>query len=596
MREACIILFVNFPNFSFDSPEFIWLIVSLIAIFLVLSISILVLILFLHQEKNHSTTLKDNSSSARIYVLDVKNDIVTYFNKSALKKMKKSSIVDFYNQFSANDRIGLVKWIGDLLNPKIKTNNYLEINVIERKKRRLVYSILQVQKIDYEQQLIHIESYLLRIKNSTNEKSRRFLRFSTQEAFHKAIFNSSYKKGVTFAIDLFYKNPEHRKQEFPRLAYAQVKNFVLNYATNRRLIMDYSNRQLIITDLDLATNSQTLRFIAELKSHINRILTISAFADEITFLFAIVNNKTFPKDSEKIISAVVQTAQLSEDGDQQIYWYDPDRSLEISNEQNIYRTEVERIIRDNKLKFKYRPVYNSERNRVIGYELFVKPDENTIFESIQSLKNYALKTGDDKELFSSIAKKGISRFIQEKDGVSLRLFFPLSYKERVYVARTFSYIQKIKESHIVLVFSHNELSHLIARDESNIIDFIHNLKVKGYETALSFDDYEQPFSKSFYQAFDYYIINAPYSFTDKNGQKQLASLRMFAEKLLHNNKNIITTNVVNWDNVELLIRIGLGNISSDVIAEASEMLLPIPHKSITKIKRIVESQGDKYGK
>lgn len=587
---------MNFLSSFFDNINHIWLIVILIAILVIILIIVLINILFHHGEKKYTTFLDEYSSSVRVYVLNIKDDFVTYFNKSSLKQMKKSSIVDFYNQFASEDRIGLIKWVGNLLDTKSNVNDYLEINVFERKKKRLVYSVLQVQKIDYENQIIHLESYLLRIHNSKNKKNQKSLHFSSQEAFSKAISNSSYKKGATFAIDLFYKKPEQRKEEFPRLAYAQVKNFILNYATSRRLIMDYSPRTLIITDLDLATNSQTLRFIAELKSYINRILTISAFSDEISFLFSLVSNKTFPKDAEKIIAAVISTAQLSEDGEQQICWYDPDRGLEISNEQNIYRTEVERIIHNNKLTYKYRPVYNSEKGRVMGYELSVNPSENNIFESIKSLKNYAIKTGDDKELFSSIAKKGISRYIQEKDGVSLRLFFPISYKERIYVARTFSYIQKIKESHIVLVFYHTEISHLISYDETNIVEAVRNFKAKGYEVALLFDDYEQPFSKSFYQVFDYYIINAPYSFTDKNGQKQLSNLRVFAEKLLHNNKTIITTNVVNWDNVELLIRIGLGNISSDSIAEGNEMLLPVPPKSISKIKKIVESQGDKYGK
>ena len=45
-----------------------------------------------------------------------------------------------------------------------------------------------------------------------------------------------------------------------------------------------------------------------------------------------------------------------------------------------------------------------------------------------------------------------------------------------------------------------------------------------------------------------------------------------------------------------MIRIGLAIVSSDSVAPTDEMILPISQKSIAKIKKVVQTQGDKYGK
>ena len=166
----------------------------------------------------------------------------------------------------------------------------------------------------------------------------------------------------------------------------------------------------------------------------------------------------------------------------------------------------------------------------------------------------------------------------------------------MYVVRTLSYIQKIKETHVVIVLEEREILNLVSRDVNDVLETIHNFKIKGYDVALMFSNYDLPFSRDFYSAFDYFVIDSSDSLTIKTSNEKLSNFYAFAEKLIHLHKTIIASNIANWDNVELMIRLGLPILSSDAISEPSEMILPIPQKSLKKIQKILENQGVRYGK
>ena len=568
------------------AASFLLLVLALVIVFIVNSSRI-------HRGDNEISDLK---TTTRVFIVDVKNDRVKYFDRVRLHVVRTCSLVQFYNHFAAKDRLALIEWIGDVLNQKTKTKPYLELNVVDHAKQRLTYSILQLHKVDFDNQILHLESFLLRIKNNFEPRRKTYIRFSTNDSFSKTILASHPNKGVTICLDLFYKNPDQRSNQVPHLVFAQVRNHMMNYVLPSRPVLVYNDHQIILSDLKISNRSQVVRFLTELRINISRLLMISSNFDDIDFIFAVVTNRSFPRNPEKLLTIASTTAELLRDSGQKICYYTPELALELNTDNDLYRTEVERIIHDNRISFKYRPVYNTNSKRVIGYEAIILPDDSTMFESLTALKNYAIKTGDDRELFSSITRKAISRFIQEKDGVSLRIFYPISYKERMYVVRTLSYIQKIKETHVVIVLEEREILNLVSRDVNDVLETIHNFKIKGYDVALMFSNYDLPFSRDFYSAFDYFVIDCSDSLTIKTSNEKLSNFYAFAEKLIHLHKTIIASNIANWDNVELMIRLGLPILSSDAISEPSEMILPIPQKSLKKIQKILENQGVRYGK
>ena len=113
--------------------------------------AVIIIVLFAisnHRDENHNKEIRDLSNSLRIFVIDVQNDTVRYFNSAHLRERKTSSITSFYNQFSSRERENLINWVGHLLENDEATPKFLEVNVYIQASRQTATSILEVQKID----------------------------------------------------------------------------------------------------------------------------------------------------------------------------------------------------------------------------------------------------------------------------------------------------------------------------------------------------------------------------------------------------------------------------------------------------------------
>ena len=129
--------------------ELVMIVVAAFAFFA----AIVIIILFAiskHRDENHDKEIRDLSNSLRIFIVDVPNDAVRYFNSAHLRERKTSSITAFYNQFSSKERENLINWIGNLLDQSTNTPRYLEVNVYIKSSKQSATSILEVQKIDFK--------------------------------------------------------------------------------------------------------------------------------------------------------------------------------------------------------------------------------------------------------------------------------------------------------------------------------------------------------------------------------------------------------------------------------------------------------------
>ena len=116
--------------------ELIMLIVGGVAL-LAMVVVIILFAISNHRDENHDKEIRNLSNSLRIFVIDVKNDTVRYFNSAHLRERRTSSITSFYNQFSSRERENLINWVGHLLENDDETPKFLEVNVyIEASKQR----------------------------------------------------------------------------------------------------------------------------------------------------------------------------------------------------------------------------------------------------------------------------------------------------------------------------------------------------------------------------------------------------------------------------------------------------------------------------
>jgi hypothetical protein len=566
---------------SFDIQQILLLsiiglaVISLIAVIIMFGVSN-------HKDENHFREIKDLSNSLRVFVIDIQNDTVKYFNSAHLRDRKTSSITSFYNQYKSKEREMLINWIGNLLEDNEETPKFLEIGVYIRSSKRTVTSILEVQKIDFKKQLIFIESHLLPTTFKGKHKGDK-PEFVKKEYLFKKI-SLSNGKGATYALNFYNKHT--KTADISQLVYADLRDIMVGFSSETVFVTEEKFGQILVTNLDVKGKLEISAFVDTLKARINRFLLIKSHSDDIEYTIGVIKNSENFRDGQTLIKNALMVSDLTKDTENQVAYFDDIKTMLIDDQGKQFRTDVQEVIEDNKLRYYFQPIYNVDRNRVVAYQSSVVPYDS-YFHEIDTLKNYAMRTEDDKVLFSTITKNVISRFIQEKNDDHVLLFFPVSFNEINFVNRSLGHTSGVNDIHIVLVLKERDLSALPDEyEEETLINTIRSFKSKGYAVALEIDDAILTLSPTLYGSFDYFNLSVATHISKKNAGRNLPSFQGLIEKLLHYEKPIVALDIQSWDIVELVYRLGVSNICSDAIAPPNENIMPIQRKIITKIKNL----------
>ncbi len=531
-----------------------------------------------HQESLHSKEIKDLSNKTRIYVIDVENDTVNYFNSDRLKERKTSSITVFYNLYESKDRETLINWVGDLLDPNISAPKYLEIKIYSRSSRQYYPTILEVQKIDVKKQLIYIESHILQTGFQAHKKGTK-LAFTERETFNKRILMSN-GKGATYFFNFY--NLVTKNSNISQLIYADLRDIILTYANENILAVEENVGQILLTNFNVKGKEEILSFLDIVRTKLNRLLLIKSYSD-ISLSVGIIENSESFRDVDTLVKNVTAVSNLCKDIDEQTAFFSESKMLLTEEQSNQYRTDVQNIIAENKIRYLFQPIIDVDRNKVVAYKASAVPIDS-FFEDLASLKTYAKRTEDDKDLFSTLTKNTISRFVQEKDGENLKLFYPLSFNELSYASNTLSRTDGVNDVNIVLVLYEKDLANLPDDyEDKTLIDLILSFKSKGYSVALEIDDDILTLSPDIYNVFDFFNLSVATHISKKNTGTTLPTFQGLIEKLLHYNKPLIALDIQSWDILELVYRLGVSRICSDSVALPAENIMPIQKKILTKI-------------
>ena len=556
-------------------------------LFVLLLAAAIVLTFFLSKRSDiiFAGKIQDSSNSIRVFRLDIQNDRTDYYNASSIRRRRSSSLTNFYNMFPSNERERLIDWIGALLDKDSGAPQTLEISVIVRRNRKKYFTLLQVTKIDYEHQIIHLESHLLRFMNVSRSKRNNegFYKFSTQTGLSAAL-KAKPNRGFTCCVKFFRKNS---MEKITRLDFVTIKNALVPFISKDRLMIEYGEDEIFICDFKASIRGQVVQALHMVETEARRRMSVHASVDYLQYSIGVVENRLVGSDLEKIIEEGEKLAATAlEEGVSYLFYEEDGEGAQRVSSQN-YRTEVERIIYDKRFQYLYRPVYDVGRQRVIGYQSIIKPLDS-FFGSIEELKNYAYKTNDDRELFSTLARNAISRFIQQKSEKNHTLFFDVTYNEMAFVARTLSHIQGIKETKVVICINEQDFLDLPSMSTDSIIAMVTNLRSNGYPAALRIKDKSDlTLLPKIYETFDYFIIESDTQINSRSFNL-LPILQNLIENLLKFNKTLVAEDMLSWDAVELLVRLGVEIVSSDVIGPSDENVLPIAKKTTMKLDKIIE--------
>lgn len=567
-------------------PAFLSAFIVSLVLFLALVILTIVFIINRKREQNFSVTIKDQSNSMRVFKVDLKEGTVLYFSRSNLKNKRLLSLEQFYEQFHFEDRKKLREWIEDFFDERRKQPPmYLEADVTISKSHKTNYSLLEVIHFNKEAKVIHIESHILRYTIPKNKvKTTRGL-IPTIEMMNK-YFIMNKPTGTTFLIR-FYLN-EHQSEhanKSNRIIFSQLKDQLFPFASNKssRHLIEVDENDIAFIDFRLNKRQDAIYMSHVLAHTIKQFISLNSLSSQVIFSIGVVENKTFPSDLEKIIDKGIETALVAKNKREDIAFYE-----DVQNEDklsSVYAKEINSIIKDKAISYRYRPILDVNKNDIIGYFSYAKP-LHSVFTTSYEIREYAMLNGQQKMVFSVIARNLISKFISMRGEDSNRLFFECFYQDKEQIFNVIKHVNRVKEIKLVLLFDEKDLAKF-AQDSEDIINTFLSFKKENWEIALSLSGHDLLLSSELYKMFDHFVVGSSFNQEFmRYPSKVRLSFQSTIEKLLRYKKPIIATNLIGWNTIELMIKLGIRYISSDDLANADEMILPIERKKLHKIEQI----------
>lgn len=560
-----------------------------LTILLLLAAIIIAVIAYIVSEVSTSrfkASLKEQSSSVRIFIIDGEKNEVTFFNIANLRDVRTQTMGEFYQKFPLAEQKKVIGWINALFDGEEGTPDFLEANVSDNSVRKQYSSMLQVSAIDRKKKRIHLQSFLLKGINSRKGDSDLNRGTSTTKEFAAAIASNSKRRGVTVVYRFAYKKISDSNKEIDPILYKQLQNALSPLAGGKRQLVRFSGNELILSDLRVAEKEKAILFASEGLMSLNRYLSINGLNNKISLNAGVLMHRDMDtQDAEAIIQTARGMAKEAADSEQKILVYRRGHLADSSFSDSSYRSEVERIISEKKLIYLFRPIWSTVENKIMGYFLQVQPDDSA-FSDIAELKEYATGSGDDRALFATIAKTVVPRFVSERGDPSQKLFFRVRTEERGYMLQVFSRISNTKDSHTIFLFDEVDIrGRFDPTNPDALITDMKAIKAKGFEVGLFLNSGELLLANQLYSAFDYFVCGFSFTGAASNMDASIRSkLHALVEKLLKYDKPIIATDAVDWPSIEILVRSGLNYISSDVFAPYDEIPKPASLKAIKKIQ------------
>ena len=566
--------------------------IFLLVLLLLVAAIVLLIITFGTSEKKHKLfkeELNEQNNSVRVYIIDLPNNKVRYFNAIDLGNVRTIDLSSFYQQFPLSEQRKVIDWIKAVLDPDEKAPDHLEADVTISRTRKQYFSLLQIDHVDTEKGILHVQSFLLKYLSLNKQgKGSKTKQLSSIKDYNDAIHaNKGKRKGITACYSFRYKKGSDRDRPIDRLILDHLKNALSPLLEGKRLLLSPSDNEIVLCDTLIYERQKASYLLRQGISLIMTYLSVNGYLSKIETRVGAVWHRDGGEHPEEILEKARNTAKYAFDTKEVIFFYEKGRDTLPVLGDSSYRSEIERIINDKKLSFFFRPIYSVTEEKVIGY--FTKSEPfDTYFETMEDIKNYASRSGDAEALFSTIFRRTLPLFLSERIDANQTLFFPVRMDDISFMLRVVARSPKAKEAHIVFLFSESDLrAHIDFNNPEPFLGDLTLIKAKGHAVALYINENELGLPTVVYPAFDHFACSfaLPASSMEMDTRVRM-QLHALPERLLKYGKPIIAADVENWSAIDIIIHSNLTLFSSDVIGKYTEMIEPISPKSLKKLKDI----------
>ena len=541
----------------------------------------------------YSQLIQDQCYTIRIFVINVKKNTVTYFNRSDIKTKKTIDISTFYQHFHPNDIEKVKSWIFSICMNVKTADQFIEADILKNRGKGSSFSLLKLIKYNPNVGLIHLESHLLRYITPVNAVVKKKKKGNgliagvvKRSVMESVITKSKSKAGFTFAIKFIY-----HKQKM--LAHDKIERFMLMTLKNEiypflkvnktpRQLIEENDNEVLLFDLKISLKEDALLLANSIAHALKKCIGVNGFQDSLTFCIGIVENVNYYQDFALLISKAKDAAILASQSEQQILLYRS--TFEEQTSVVKYKYSINEMIKNKDLRFLFRPIIDVAKNNIMGYFQYTKA-YNTPVSNFVELSKFASKSYENRNLLAFTAKQVFPKFMSEKKGKNPKLFFHASLLDVDNLLEIFPQIPSSKSAKVVVMFDEQEVDDLSYKQEELKEKFT-KLKNEGYEIAMFIKDKNLILDPSIYYEFDYFVAGASMVAEIRKNNRVRVSIHNLIEQLLKYHKPIIVTDLEGWQAIELIIKSGISLISSETILASNDMIIDIDKRKMSKLETI----------
>ena len=582
---------------DFTDVNFIIFLVVIIVLGVSLAVIIFLYVLRVYSDDKFKLQVDYESTTTRIYIVDVKNNKIVQLNKSDLANKVTYDLFSFYTSFHPNDSDRVKDWIYRICVDYKNADEYLEADISLDSNKRFSFALLRLLSYNANSGLIHLESHILKyitpnyLSNKKKVDHRRIPTGIVKRSQISNIINRNKSlSGYTFCIRFFYTRQKViSNDKIERYMVMNLKNSIYPFASGPKLsrqIMDNGESEVFIYDIHISSRETALQLAQSMAKTLKRQMEVNGFTGYINFAIGIIENGQFYQDYDTIEEKAREACISGQTNSQQIVFYQ--RNIKANNDMVKYTEQIDHLLEEGVLRYLYRPIINVKTSQIIGYFEYVKAYDSP-FSSFSEMSKYATRINKNLDLFALIAKHVISKFVNERQSPSMDLFLSVSMVDINSVTEIISQIPYHDKANIVLVFDEQEVNENSNNTEL-LIGTLNSLRSNGFELALSLKDKNLLLDEKIYFLFHYFVVGSAMMEEVKHNNRIRLSLYTLIESLLKYNRPIIATDLEGWQAVELIIKSGINYISSDAVAPTNDMLLPVEKKKMEKVVQM----ADKY--
>ena len=578
-------------NFSFDRLfELLGnTYVIIFALMFLLLIGLIIFCCLTIREKKLKQIVVYEDNNVRYFSIHYGRDFVYSVDKRNLNKKRKENLEWFYNCFAPGEKVRLEVWLNELMKKDHTAPNHLEVSTKVKGNKSLIFTVIDVTHINYEKQIIHLESRLFPSIQKTkrkNKNSKRNVVYYTE--MPKILLDYEDNPRTLFLIRLSYLDTlEKESNDFDFTIFTLLISRLVKKLPPFRYLCQLKSNELVLIDFKMRTKNEAIALGSSLVKIINKSLSLSGIDNNVSFKIGINQEKKQYSDFATLTRFAREAAIYAEtnDLDTDILIYDQNAFKQQENLARII-SNIKRNIDRRLFSCTYVPIINAKDGSIFGYDCLLSAPQSVVY-SITSMLEYASNNNFLIDLLRVLyleTNSGYSFSHRNYHNQFLTMPIKLSFYQEI--IEIFTRIERPKNVNTIFILNDKEIDEI---DVKETIQILKELKHHNITIALEITANSLILLPDILKLFDYFIINGK-SFRNVKESQNLILFSDMIARLGSYKGTIIATELESWTIIELFINLNINYISSPLFGQNNKKLPSIDYKKIVKLLNINNSK------